>query len=574
METRIADHQPWPARAFGLAALGTLLGAAFGLLVDVPGGAYPSVLRMSAASFVAVGGIAFAFTVERLRWAWAAGFAVVAGLVVALVFAWNGSPTGWIAGTEWRIFCALLAIAVAAPLFQTARDAGGWRPDPSAIHAHAWTNIVLWFAAWAFVLASWLMAQLLGALFGLIGIEFLADALRELWVNLTVVGAALGAAIALLRDRDRVLGSLQRVMTTVLSVLAPVLALGLVLFVLALPFTGLEPLWDKTQATTPILLAAVAASFVLANAIVGNSAEEEARAPALRWSAMALGAVMAPLSIVAAISTWLRIDQYGFTPERLWALVFVIVVLAVAAAYLWTLARGRRAWGERVRRTNVRLAMGVCGLAVLLAMPILDFGAISTRDQVARLESGKVAPDRFDWAALRFDFGPRGREALARLSKSGMPEVRRFAARALATRDRWAMVETTAAARRAKVLERELRVLPRPVPVPEPLRLRLSEGSICASQDCTLVWTEGAAEAVAIGFGCPQCLARVTRLVREPKGEWRSFPLEPGPSPAPVRDAEASIDAQRRALQAGRVEVREVMRRQVFLDGKPIAEAF
>ena len=48
--------------------------------------------------------------------------------------------------------------------------------------------------------------------------------------------------------------------------------------------------------------------------------------------------------------------------------------------------------------------------------PLVDFGAISTRDQLARLERGRVGPDQFDWAALAFDFGPSGRAALTRLA--------------------------------------------------------------------------------------------------------------------------------------------------------------
>jgi hypothetical protein len=63
-------------------------------------------------------------------------------------------------------------------------------------------------------------------------------------------------------------------------------------------------------------------------------------------------------------------------------------------------------------------------LALLLSTPLANFGAISTRDQLARLASGKVSPEQFDWAALRFDFGPAGRRALERLASSGSPQVR------------------------------------------------------------------------------------------------------------------------------------------------------
>jgi hypothetical protein len=574
-ENRLVDHGPWPARAAGLAALGTILGIVMDLLVEGATRATDDPLRISAASFVAVGGISFAFTLERLRWFWSLLFALGCGLIVALVFYWNGDPRAASAGEPWRLFAALLAIAIAAPLFQSVRDEGRWKLRPGEVHAHAWTNLVLWTASWAFVLISWLLAQLLAELFNLIGIDILRQALRESWFNWMIVGAALGAAIGLLRDRDKVLGLLQRVVTTVLSVLAPVLATGLVLFVLALPFTGLDPLWRKTSSTTPILLSAIAGAFFLANAVIGNSAEEEAKGRALRLSSMALGAVMAPLAAVAAISTWLRIDQHGFTPERLWALVFVLVVLAVSLAYLWALARGRVGWAPLVRPTNVRLAISICALALLLATPLINFGAISTRDQLARLESGRIRPDQFDWAALRFDFGPSGRAALERLQRQGPPQVRRFATQALQAKERGMLSERTAVAARAEQIQRVIRVVPEPVPLPDDLRTALATGSICASNECTLFWQSGAKEAIAVGFGCPQCLASVTRLVRGPKGEWVPLASDIAALARPNGSSGPSeAEAQRRALAAGRVELREVVRRQVYLDGQPVSGAF
>ena len=571
MSDEIVEHEAWPVRALLLAGLGALLGLAFDLIITEGEHRWTEdPLRMSAASFIAVGGISFAFTLERLRWLWSLVFALGCGLTVALIFYWNGSPSDWSAGDELRIFSALLAIAIAAPLFQMVRDQGRWAPFYTDVHAHAWTNIVLWFASWAFVLITWLLAQLLAELFHLIGIELLRDAMRKSWFNLTLIGAALGGAAGLLRDRDQVLGLLQRVVTTVLSVLAPVLAVGLALFVLALPITGRAPLWEKTSATTPILLGAIAGAFILANAVIGNSVDEEARGRALRASAMMLGAVMTPLALVAVISTWLRIDQHGLTPERLWALVFVIAVLAVSLTYLWALLRGRAAWSDRVRPANVGLAIGICAVALILATPLVNFGAISTRDQLARLESGKVEPEQFDWAALRFDFGPAGRRALERLASSGPAAFRAQARNALALKDRWAAREETRVGQNARELAQNLRVMPRQVPVPQGLMTALARQHICGYGRCTLFWTAGAPAAVAVGLPCENCQAAAARLLVDDQGGWRVADAPGGTR----RGAPGSSKAQQEALEQGRVEIRSVQRQQVFVGGKPVGAPF
>jgi hypothetical protein len=570
---KMHEQEAWPARAIGLAVLGAVFAILFQQLLGKgpDWGGDPN--RASLAGFLAVSGFAFAFTVERARWLWSALFALAAGLTVALIFRWQGSPEGWAAGDEWRVFSALLVVAIAAPLFQAARDEGRLSLAPAPIHRYVWTNVILWGAAWVFVLVSVLLVHLLAELFLLIGLSFLRETLRQEWVLAAIIGGALGGAIGLLRDRDRMLATFQRVATTILSVLAPVLAVGLVLFVAALPFTGLQPLWQTTRATTPVLLSVIAGAFILANAVLGNAPDEEARSRLLRWSALALSLVMVPLAIVAAVSTWLRVHQYGFTPERLWALVFVGLVLLIALTYAWAALRGRTDWGGRIRLANVRLAFASCVVGLFLAMPILHFGAISTRDQLARLAAGRVPPAEFDWAALRFDFGPAGLRALERLRDTGRPPMREMAARALAVDDRWSVGDQVRQTQNSKRLARTLRVFPTGSVLEPALATAVARlYNICSTGPCTVIRTPGAREVVVIGFRCPDCQAGLTRLVIDERGRWaeRSFGLDAGAAAGGPADKEAQL----RAAAAGQIELRPVQRRQVFLGGQPLGPAF
>ncbi|MBV8685890.1 MAG: DUF4153 domain-containing protein [Alphaproteobacteria bacterium] len=558
------DHPAWPERIWILTALGAALGLAFHLLTRGAGswGWTEDPARLAGASFVAVGGLAFAFSLERRRWPWAVAFAATAGLVVAGVTAWNGPPENWADDEAWHFFASLFAVAVAVPLFQGLRDEGRLRAPAAAVHAHAWSNLILWGAACAFVLSTFLLALLLAALFGLIGITFPETLLNRRWFDVMLVAAALGAAVGILRDRDKVLGALQRVVRAVLSFLAPVLALGLVLFVAALPFTGLEPLWRETKATTPILLLCILGAVFLANAAIGNGPEEEPKLRPLRWAAAALAAVALPLALVAGLSTGKRIAQYGYTPERLWAGVFVAVAAAAGMAYLLALVRGRAAWPERIRRANVRLAAGICLLAFFLALPILSFGALSARDQVARLRSGRIPPDKVDWAALRFDFGPAGRRALVRLAESGPAEVRKRAQEALAAKYRYDLLPDPAAMRPAS-----LRLaVDGNAPVPDALRLAIARDGYCTGNECRLVF-ETPRRAILLGFTCAGCLPFVRLYVPAPSGGWGGS--EPGGAPPPP--AVAVPIAVRRD---GKVELRTVEKKQVFLDGKPVGPVF
>ena len=550
------DHAPWPERALILAGLGALCGVLLHQLTV--GGRSDD--NAAAVAFVAVFGAVLAFSLERLRWSWSLIFAAGGALVAAFVTWWNGQPDGWSADEGYQLLAALAAVAIAVPLFQAARDEGRPHFLSAAVHAHAWTNIILWGAACAFVAATVLLAFLLSELFGLIGLDFLRNLLREGWFVPALACAAFGGAVGLLRDRDVVTAILQRVGRTILSVLAPVLAAGLVFFVLALPFTGLDALWEQTRATTPIVLACMFGALILTNAVAGNSAEEEARTPVLRWSAMALAATMLPLAAVAALSTGLRIAQHGFTPDRLWAAVFVAVAAAVALGYAWALLRGRFAWPAPLRETNVRIAAGTCLLALFLALPVVSFGALSARDQVARLESGRVSPDKFDWRALRFDFGPEGRKALRRLAAVGAYKA--FAAQALSADSRWDIAE--------------------PAPGPERLRLQVDGGdavppellaAITAARRCNgendfcRLVILSPAQAVLLTGACRTCPPFPLVLERRTDGRW-------GQASGGGDHAEVPAGLGERMMESGRVELRTVSKRQVFLDGKPVGEIF
>lgn len=584
------DHEPWPLRSWLLLALGAALALAIHFLTRGPEVWQwtENPVRLGTAAALGAGGIVFGFSLERTRWRWSLLFALGAGLVVGFVTYWNGQPESWGAGEGWQLTSALLALVIAVPLFQASRDAGRWNLDYRSVHAHMLTNIVLWFVAWGFVLITFLLVLLLSELFQLIGIGLLRDLINKPWFPWLLIGGALGAAIGLLRDRDKIVGTLQRVATAVLSFLAPILAVGLVLFVLALPFTGLEPLWEQTRATTPILLVCILGAVVLINAVIGSGArEDEARPPIIRWAAAALAAVLLPLAIVAAVSTGKRIAQHGFTPDRLWAAVFVAITVAGAAAYLFALVRGRSGWPDLLRTFNLRIAIGICLVALFLALPIVSFGAISTRDQLARLESGRIAADKFDWAALRYDFGPSGRRALERLARSPNPTIRDHARAVLEAKSRWAVrndIEDYVEA------PREIQVFPAGTVVPADLREALlgrpGRPGICRGRgECRLFLKAGERRAVVVRDRCPgsgateegrgEAYCDLVSTVVEPTARgWTDVSDPPAPVAAgKARDVRAehraTVRRQREAVLRGEVEIREVTRRQVFIGGEP-----
>lgn len=558
----------WPLRPIILAAVGGLGALSIQQLVDVHSQLVP-VERVAAALAIAVAATALALVVERVRLGWAIGFALALGVVAGAIYYWHGSPGGsdfW----PWRGTSLFVALGVMIPLFQTARDAGGWRFAYPALHGHAWTDAVIGVAANVFVGIVFLMSWLLALLFKLIKIDAVEKLLEKHWFAALLAGAAFGGAIGLLRERDKIVRLLQRVVTAVLGVLAPVLGIGLLLFLLSLPFTGLAPLWEATRSTTPILLSCVIGALLLGNAVIGNGTDDAARNPVLRYGAMALGLAMLPLVAIAAVATGLRIDQHGFTPERLWGLTFVVIASAYGLAYLVSLARGRTGWAPLVRSSNTLLAFGVAAVALFLATPILSFNAISTNDQVARLRTGKVKPEKFDWAALAFDFGAPGRAALTRLSQSANATTAERARAAFKANGRWEIADIETVEDGAVALAKRVRIQPRQVPLPDGLLLSFQTGA--DDIDAAVLWYEpDASSAILVTNPCDRCrpIVRVTR--RDAKGEWKSDAIF---APFDARGVDDENAAMGDALTKRGFEIRPVPRRQVFIDGKPVGEPF
>jgi hypothetical protein len=330
---------------------------------------------------------------------------------------------------QYGFAAGVIATALALPLFQAGFLKTRFRTPYAEVYHHIWTDAISAAGALAFTGLSWVALAILAELFQLLKLDFLKDLMGEGWFGWTFSALAFGAALGVLRNELKVLAMLRTVVLLVLSLLAVPLAVGLVVFLLATAVSGLQVLWEATRSATPILLTCAAGAFVLTCVIVRQDDAAMTRNRAMRLAALALAVVILPLAVFAAVSLGLRLEQYGLAPERLWGMVAVIVACVWGLGYCVALARGRKAaWARRLREANFLLALATCALALFLALPILDFGRISAANQLHRLESGQVSPDRFDYAALRWDFGDPGRRALARLAKSRSAKIAELAA--------------------------------------------------------------------------------------------------------------------------------------------------
>ena len=210
--------------------------------------------------------------------------------------------------------------------------------------------------------------------------------------------------------------------------------------------------------------------------------------------------------------------------------------------------------------------MGLCGLALLLALPLLDFGAISATSQMARLSAGKVKPTEFDWAAMAFDFGPAGRERLKAVARHGALDQRALATAALNSDSRYKVEETKQTVEDAEGLEQRLRILSPDIVMDEVLKRRIAATNLCGAKRQCAVLKKDDRRLLVISESGDERRVQTTTI-------WLDQIEKPGLGDG-MADYNPSAEVKGVDLRTAPVEIRPVTRRQLFVDGKPVGEPF
>jgi hypothetical protein len=320
-----------------------------------------------------------------------------------------------------RIFpSGVLWFSLAAALFITHTMVIAGEVDRRVIATYpthfstSWKHGVQFALALGFVATLWGLLFLGAELFRLIRIEFLATLIRKPTFYIPVTTLAFCCAIHITDVRASIVQGTQTLTLILLSWLLPVMVLIAAGFVIALPFTGLEPLWATRRATT-ILLIAAAMLIVLINTAHRDGRAQDGATTIVRYAKPVAAVIVLPLVALAAYAVYLRIAQYGWTPSRISALACVVVAAFYALGYVFAVARTGASMGP-LESTNYATALVIVALLLALRSPMLDPARISVADQVSRLLAGKIAPEKFDYSFLRYNGGRFGTAALEQLA--------------------------------------------------------------------------------------------------------------------------------------------------------------
>ena len=300
---------------------------------------------------------------------------------------------------------ALFTLATLPLPFLIAQVRSRWNDYP-VLFLEAWSIVLRFAAAGAFTGLVWLVIFLSDELLQIVGIGIIGRLLADQLVALALTGAILGLGMAVIHDLADLLSPY--VVLRVFRLFLPVVLGVMVVFLIALPFRGLDGLVSGLSPAT-LLLTMVGGGIALVSIAIDQADADATQSPLLIRCTQGLALILPVVAGLALWAVWLRVADRGWSPERLFVVLVAAVGLVYGLVYAVSVLRGA-GWMERIRQGNIRVALAVLGLAALWLTPVLNAERISAASQVSRFEA--LGVEALDPGALR-SWGKPGAAALA-----------------------------------------------------------------------------------------------------------------------------------------------------------------
>ena len=313
----------------------------------------------------------------------------------------------------WRL---LLMAMLALPWIQYSLHVSREQARYPHFYRQLWLNALTLLIVFVANGLFWLVLLLWSEMFKLVGIPFFSTLFFDTdWFGYVAFGLITALAVVLARTQSRLVTAVQKLLTFIATGLLPLVALLALMFILTLPFTGLEAISQRVSAAG--LMSTLTLLLLLLMAIVREPQKEVLPYPGALRYLIKCSLIVAPIyMLIAGWSLWVRIQQYGWTPERLYGVLVVVVLLVWSFGYLASILRRGRNPLELQGPVILGVSLLALGLLVLLSSPVIDAWRISVNSHMGLYHSGKIKPDQVSLYMLDHS-GKPGRAALEALQK-------------------------------------------------------------------------------------------------------------------------------------------------------------
>lgn len=403
---------------------------------------------------------------------------------------WTPAHVGDYLGPALILAIAVFLLVPALALLQ--RET--WRADYARWVDALQRNVLLLLQAGLVLALFWGLLASAAGLFQLVELRFLSELIQQPWFSIPLSTLVFSHAVSIVVRTRRVSDFIYLRSRQLGGWLYPLAALLAICFVSSWAVQGIDRLLGTGRAAS-LLLWFVLLSLLLLNLASRGGADVGPQRRSMRLLTAMGKAALLPMVVVAGYSLGLRIEQYGLTPERIWALLVVLVVALVVLGYTLDAAgtfRGRRP-GRWMPATNVIASAVAVIMIVLLLGGVLDPRRLSVDSQMARLQAGEGSEQALIDFLVRQGggYGVAALTELARRPAASDSAAQRRAAMALQALGRMQDSQS----RQHQVLS-ALPVFPRGTTLPDALLDRLADEPAlagCSAQisdpNACLLWT-------------------------------------------------------------------------------------
>ncbi|MDQ9284925.1 MULTISPECIES: DUF4153 domain-containing protein [Escherichia] len=409
-----------PVTRWGMVATGLLQGLVCYLLITWLAGKNNSWIVYGVPATLALSSVLL-FTVvsfkQKRLWGWLA-IVLIATLGMSGWLKWQiDGMSPWRAEKAlWDFGCYLLLMGVMLlPWIQQSLRVHNDITRYSYFYQSVWHNVLVLLVIFITNGLTWLVLLLWSELFKLVGITFFKTLFFSSdWFIYLTLGLVTALAVILARTQSRLIDSIQKLFTLIATGLLPLVSLLTLLFIITLPFAGLNAISRHISAAGLLLTLAFLQLLLMAVVRDPQKASIPWAGP-LRYLIKTALLVTPLYVLIAAWALWLRVAQYGWTAERLHGALAVVVLLVWSLGYFVSIV-WRKGQNPLVLQGKVNLAVSLLVLVILVLLnsPVLDSMRISVNSHMARYQSGKNTPDQVSIYMLE-QSGRYGRAALESL---------------------------------------------------------------------------------------------------------------------------------------------------------------
>ncbi|HGN1706528.1 TPA: DUF4153 domain-containing protein [Providencia rettgeri] len=306
------------------------------------------------------------------------------------------------------------------PWMQMLQTTKTWKIDYGCLMGLYIKNTFLGVLASAIGGLLTLIVKLASFLFGIVNLNFLSELLDYELVYWVSFALGFNISLAILRTTldvqlNNFASFISRFFLPLLNVVAVIFLGGFVISYFSdLPSAGLG---------SAVMLWFVILNLIFINCVYGDGSTQYQFRPGLNAFVLFSIILLNAFSVISLYGILIRINQYSWTVERLYAFTITLFLSVIVLAYSLAIIRKKTAWMSSLGSINKVGILSLITIILVINSPIANFKKITINSIVAGVENGKIKVN----SSLAYDLkqlGTEGKQAFEQLNAN--PEYQKL----------------------------------------------------------------------------------------------------------------------------------------------------